>query len=1239
MIPDEDERTAELLAEWAEQRRSDGAVPAEELLRRHPERAEALRAGIEVIRSLDPSVPAAQDRPDEPESVLAPLHAEGLTPGPPVLLPEDAGELPPVIVPRPGAEGRYRIVGEIARGGIGVVLRGHDVDLGRDVAMKVLREEHAERADVLQRFVEEAQIGGQLQHPGIVPVYDVGLGKDRRPYFTMKLIKGQTLAALLSERRKVADDRRRFVTIFESVCQTVAYAHARSVIHRDLKPSNVMVGAFGEVLVVDWGLAKVLRRGGVADEKRAEPRAEHTVISTHRSAGSGSLAGSVMGTPSFMSPEQARGEVDTIDERADVFALGAILCEILTGTPPYVGTREEVYRQALAGRVEATNARLAAGGVDAELVALTQDCLAEDPRHRPRDAAAVARRVAVYLALLDEKRRTAEAEAARATLRAAEERKRRRLSVALAAATLALVVLGGGGLYWMDTKQREREGTVTREVADALEEASVLHARAVAAPSERPLWQQALAAVRRAEAVARSPDADGATRERVAGALASLEGQSQAAERATQEAEANRRLVERLEEARQSSAEHFSGKRRDLEVAAVLKDHGIDPLGASEPRALGERIHASPVRLAIVLALDEWRRNQVRREESTERLDLVLASADPDPWRTRLRSATSLDDLRKLAAQADPEVVPLESLLLLVVRFGELGDATAAADLARRVQARHPGDFWANFFASRWAKNCVPPRDGDAMRFATAALALRPHSYWPHHVLGDWLVEAGEIAAGVAACREAVRLRPDRPDVQHGLGVALRRAGDLDGAIAANLEAIRLDPGMTEAHYNLGCLLSMKKDSDGAVAAFRAALKLDAAYWQAYCNLGNELMRKGDFDGAVAAHREGIRLERGQQNSWLCLGDALKAQGNVDAAIEAFREAILLKPESAAGHLGLGLMLTRKGKTAEAIAAYREALRLKPDHAEALNNLGILLRRAGDVEGAIATLEQLIRVKPDHVGARSNLGIALAQKGEAEAAIAAYREEIRLNPTFQSAYINLAASLRGKRDFDGALASCREAIRLQPDAAAHYALALTLAESGDPEGALAAYRETLRINPDHADAHNNLGILLKEKGDLPGAIVEYREALRHRPSDLAANYNLGVALGLQGDLEGAAAAFREAARLAPGDHDVRIELGATLRKSGDLDGALRELREAVRLNPRVADAHYELGHVLLGQGELDAAVAAYQEVLRLKPKFPDAEELRKALDEALRAAGRGSEAAALLRNPAETPAR
>jgi WD40 repeat protein/serine/threonine protein kinase/tetratricopeptide (TPR) repeat protein len=371
-------------------------------------------------------------------------------------------------VPKRDSDSRYRLEGEIARGGMGVVLKGRDIDLGRELAIKVLLEAHKNKPDVIQRFIEEAQIGGQLQHPGIAPVYELGQFSDRRPFFSMKLVKGETLSSLLARRKEPAEDRGRFLGIFEQVCQTMAYAHSRGVIHRDLKPANIMVGTFGEVQVMDWGLAKVLPPGDVLDEKKIhEGQQRQSMIQTVRS-GDGSevpgvvgtvdsqtQTGSVMGTLAYMPPEQALGEIANLDERADVFGLGAILCETLTGKPPYVGEdASQIYRMASCSKLDACFERLDSCGADAELIALTKHCLEPEPANRPRDAGVLAQRVTNYLESVEVKLRETELERAAEAARVVELRRRRKLLYAIA----ALLVVGFVGSGFAAIHFRTLEG-------------------------------------------------------------------------------------------------------------------------------------------------------------------------------------------------------------------------------------------------------------------------------------------------------------------------------------------------------------------------------------------------------------------------------------------------------------------------------------------------------------------------------------------------------------------------------------------------------------------------------------------------------------------------------------------------------------------------------------------------------------------------------------------------------------
>jgi serine/threonine protein kinase len=358
--------------------------------------------------------------------------------------------------------GEYQIEGEIDRGGMGLILRGHDPSLDRELAFKVIRGSLKDRPAAVRRFVAEAQITGQLQHPGIPPVHELGRCPDGRPYFSMKLIKGHTLEKLLAERSSPTQDLPRFLKIFEQICQTVAFAHSRGVIHRDLKPLNIMVGAFGELQIMDWGLAARLHlqtpsspdtapaswtdaQGiGYADEAELTP-AEKSVRPDSDDSDLFRLTqqGQPVGTFPYVPPEQARGEVEHMDERCDVFGLGAILCEILTGEPPYTGTSsEEIVEKARAGDVGQALKRLDECGADAQLITLARLCLAPACNQRSRNGQVVADIVTNILVDQQQIDTRRQIETAVAQERARLVRHYRRV-VALVCVFLALPLLAG----------------------------------------------------------------------------------------------------------------------------------------------------------------------------------------------------------------------------------------------------------------------------------------------------------------------------------------------------------------------------------------------------------------------------------------------------------------------------------------------------------------------------------------------------------------------------------------------------------------------------------------------------------------------------------------------------------------------------------------------------------------------------------------------------------------------------
>ncbi len=294
---------------------------------------------------------------------------------------------------------RYVVIREIARGGMGKVLEVEDTELRRSVALKVLRKEFLGRRDVVERFLEEAQITGQLEHPNIVPVHEMGVDGAGNLYFTMKMVEGLSLAEVLLRLREGNRDAlrefdlMRLLDVFIKICEGMSFAHNRGVIHRDLKPANIMVGRFGEVQVMDWGVAKVVGRqfrsesdSGIVLTDRLDMGASHTMM------------GAIIGTPSYMSPEQAKGDIEAINHHSDIFSLGVILYEMLCLRSPWTGkSSDEVLEQVREMTPVKPRERNPEIEIPAELERLALKCLEKDPERRIDTVAELAENVRNFI--------------------------------------------------------------------------------------------------------------------------------------------------------------------------------------------------------------------------------------------------------------------------------------------------------------------------------------------------------------------------------------------------------------------------------------------------------------------------------------------------------------------------------------------------------------------------------------------------------------------------------------------------------------------------------------------------------------------------------------------------------------------------------------------------------------------------------------------------------------------------
>ena len=816
----------------------------------------------------------------------------------PTAVPRDSGTSPLADSFSSDVSGRYVLGDEIARGGMGVIHRATDTVLGREVAIKVLRENFAPTSGAARRFADEARISAQLQHPAVPPVHDLGTLSDGRPFLAMKLIKGDALDRLLANRADPTADRGRFVAVFEQICQALAYAHAHRVIHRDLKPANVMVGNFGEVQVMDWGLAKVLGTR-TAEAFDPETTASATAVNSLRdSDDSFTQAGSVLGTPAFMPPEQALGAIGKIDARSDVFGLGAILAVILTGVPPFASRSAETTRiQAAQGKVDECFGRLDGCGSDPGLVALCKRCLSPAPADRPADAGEVARAVAELRQAADERARRAEldrvkaeGEKAAAVLQADEQRKRRRVQLALAAA-IGLLAFGGGAVaWWANEQSNERERSAEADRQEKARQTSEVE-RAVIADLELAYrdanddrWVEARVALARAA-------------ERVSGGLG-----SPAAIDALAHAEKDIKLAEDLDFSRLLN--EMSWDIHANEYREVFKRHGV-PVVELAPEEAVERLRGCRVLPVVIRALDGAGR--FNNDPAQRRKYLAVAALlDPDPWRMRVRDAVAADDktaLNVLAREQTISITQLDSVLLLADSLPL--DNPEILRLLLAYRTRRPDHFWLNMHLGSAYRALGSEHFAESVGYYRAAVALRPKSFLALNMLGNVLFFKEDWAAALTCFRGLLEITPNASVAHHNIARIQAIQGDDDGAIASYRTALKLGPRLELTYWHLAIVIDRKKDWDLAVKVYQDAVGYDPKSVNAYVGLGKALHYQGDLDGAVVAFREAFRLSSGEairlspgsapaRNN---LGWSLESLGDVDGAAVLYREAVRLVPK------------------------------------------------------------------------------------------------------------------------------------------------------------------------------------------------------------------------------------------------------------------------------------------------------------------------------------------------------
>ena len=843
---------------------------------------------------------------------------------------------------------RYHLEGQVGRGGVGVVLRLHDRHLHRRLAMKVLREREVFESEdrqvsrqLLGRFLEEAQVTSQLDHPGVVPVHELGLDPDGKVYFTMRLVRGQTAGAVFASARAGQDGwtTTRALEVVLKVCDTIAFAHDRGVMHRDLKPANVMVGKFGEVYVMDWGLAKLF--GAAAGSAAAASDAEEPLATARRrdagndgDADMATLPGQKLGTPEYMAPEQAAGTA--LDERVDVYAIGAMLYELLTGRPPYgaapgqardVGEILRHVRDGLPMRIEQVQP-----GVPAELVAITERAMARDREERYPKVVDLS---ADLRAFLDQRAVQAYRTGALVELKL-WVRRNKALAVSLAAAALLLVVGSLGiAVYSEEAKRNERQAKAQEILANqrAAETrlAADFNSRTLSTLSVELFGDRLLHLFR--EEVASSRHRAGGTDAEASAAVSSFDELS--------------RAVNMTNVARQALREVLF----EPAAATIARDYGAQPLVAAMLR--------SPLAETLAnLGLTD--------------LGLEVAHSALATWCEMLppdHPNVAVDTL--LVARLERDAGHFEAAEQAFRDCERLNRATYGEASPQAIGATNGlGDMLRQ-----------AGRAAEAEQLLTANLEVARASLGADHL--DTLACANNLAQAILARGDAGRAvqlmrgvlasvsssdataRP-RLAVLHNLATALRRSNQWDAALEIGLESLK-EHARIHGHEHPDTL-----DAADLLALIQADL--------------------GQFDAAKAQLQRVLavsRRVRGNQHPRTLsimnnLGMVLRNNGHPDAAEPLLRECLVgrlsLLPRDHAHTLGtknlLALALRDLQRFDEAESLYREVLAaqrrsLPQDSSETtrtMNNLGRLLTVRGKRTEARKLLTEAVARQRESAG-------------------------------------------------------------------------------------------------------------------------------------------------------------------------------------------------------------------------------------------------------------------------------
>ena len=1145
---------------------------------------------------------------------------------------------------RPGtAIGPYKLLEQIGEGGMGAVWMAQQAEpVKRMVAIKLIKA-GMDSKPVIARFEAERQALALMDHPNIAKVHDAGRTPAGRPYFVMELVKGQPITKYCDEKRLGIRERLR---LFGDVCRAVQHAHQKGIIHRDLKPSNVLVAPYDGkpvVKVIDFGVAK-------ATGQRLTDKTLFTGF------------GALVGTPEYLSPEQAEVNNQDIDTRSDIFSLGVLLYELLTGSTPL--TRKRVKEAALlellrvvreeeaprpSTRLSSTNelpsisaqrqtepaklTRLVRG----ELDWIVMKALEKDRNRRYETANGFAADVERYLA--DEPVLACPPSAAYRLRKFARRHKGR-----LAAAGLGLLLLAaaGGGLGWLARDRAARQRDAEGKILEAL------HAAEPGLRAGSP-WDPAL--VSAAQYIAAQLDS-GVVGPKVHDQV--------------EQFQRDVRMLRELDEIWLRKAE-FNGKDMfdvggtDTRLLESFRRYGIE-LGASDPIEAANRVQNSAIHEALLAGLDGWA--QIKLEKGADRawLRAVVDAADDSAWRRAFREAALAKDsqkLKELAGKPDATEQPPTVINWLGLVMRDTGMTNESIAVLKRAQLRHPDNFWLNYNLGQvltWGRG--PKGAAEAVGYLRAAVAIRPTSAEAGSLLGLALEQAGDIDVAIGVYKQAIAIEPKYTNSYGNLaraqlalgkfdeslavcskiieldrnyfwawfhrGVAYRGLGQYDKSLADFNQAVTLSPSNISAWQERGNTYAALRQYDKAVADYSKVLELDPKLAWALITRGGYYRELGQNEKALADYSKAIELDGTNAAAWITRGDTLGWLRRSDLALPDFTKAIEIDPRNAWARASRANTLLVLGRYDEALADCDKAVELDPKYAWGWACRGNVLRAMGRYDKALADGSRAVELDPKFSLAWISRGQAHAALRQYDKAVADLSRAIESRPWVPGARIARGSAFYALQQYDKAISDCSEAINQNPKDIRAWSLRIRCYRAlHQHEKALADCAKVVELDAKNVDALFARAAVHADLHQYDKSLADYAKAAELEPKNFTALNNLAWLLATCPEAKlrdpgRAVALAAKAAELSPKEGNFWNTLGAARYSAGDWKEAVAALEKSTALrNGGDSSDWYFLAMARWQLGDKEDARRWYDKAVRWQEKNqPGNEELTRFRGEA-----------------------